>query len=178
MSRARQLWDYLRLGIPVQPAECLLVFGGHDLAVAERAAELYLDGVAPLVIVSGGSRAVPDGSEFVTEADAIADVLLRCEVPENVLVLERLAANTSEKLLAVSRRTMSRSRVGAASPATGLALLSALLLAHDRDLRRSGGGAVDGTDTFGGIAAVFEALRGHRHLLGRLEVGQRPSAIP
>jgi hypothetical protein len=53
MSRARQLWDYLRLGIPVQPAECLLVFGGHDLAVAERAAELYLDGVAPLVIVSG-----------------------------------------------------------------------------------------------------------------------------
>jgi DUF218 domain len=96
MSRARQLWDYLRLGIPVQSAECLLVFGGHDLGVAERAAELYLDGVAPLVIVSGGSRAVPDGSEFATEADAIADVLLRRKVPENVLVLERLATNTSE----------------------------------------------------------------------------------
>jgi DUF218 domain len=52
--------------------------------------------VAPLVIVSGGSRAVPDGSEFAAEADAIPDVLLRREVPENVLVLERLAANTSE----------------------------------------------------------------------------------
>jgi DUF218 domain len=96
MSRARQLWDYLRLGIPVQPAECLLVFGGHDLGVAERAADLYLDGIAPLIIVSGGSRAVPDGSESATEADAIADVLLRRDVPKDVIALERLASNTSE----------------------------------------------------------------------------------
>src|ERR1700677_1632675 len=96
MSSARQLWDYLRLDIPVEPVECLLVFGGHDLGVAERAAELYLDGIAPLVVVSGGSRAVPDGSEFPTEADAIMDVLLRRNVPEDVIALERLASNTSE----------------------------------------------------------------------------------
>jgi len=96
MCRARLLWDYLRLGIPVQPAECLLVFGGHDLGVAERAAELYLDGIAPLIVVSGGSRAVPDGSDFPTEADAIADVLLRRDVPKDVIALERLAAHTSE----------------------------------------------------------------------------------
>jgi DUF218 domain len=96
MSRARQLWDYLRLGIPVQPAECLLVFGGHDLGVAERAAELYLNGIAPLIVVSGGSRAVPDGSEFPTEADAIADVLQRRDVPKDAIALERVASNTSE----------------------------------------------------------------------------------
>jgi DUF218 domain len=96
MSRARQLWDYLRLGIPVQHAECLLVFGGHDLGVAERAAELYLNGIAPFIVVSGGSRAVPDGSEFPTEADAIADVLQRRNVPKDVIALERVASNTSE----------------------------------------------------------------------------------
>ena len=96
MSRARQLWDYLRLGIPVEPAECLLVFGGHDIGVAERAAELYLDGIAPLVVVSGGSRAVPVGSDSATEADAIMDVLLRRGVPKDVIALERLASNTSE----------------------------------------------------------------------------------
>lgn len=55
MDRARQLWGYLCLGIPVEPAECLLVFGGHDIGVAERAAELYRDGKAPFIVVSGGS---------------------------------------------------------------------------------------------------------------------------
>jgi hypothetical protein len=87
-SRARQLWDYLRLGIAVQPAECLLVFGGHDLGVAERAADLYLNEIAPLIVVSGGSRAVPDGSDFPTEADAIADVLQRRDVPKEAIALE------------------------------------------------------------------------------------------
>ena len=73
MRDARKLWNYLRLGVPVRPAECLLVFGGHDLGVARRAAELYAAGIAPFVVVSGGSRAVPDGSDFATEAEAIVD---------------------------------------------------------------------------------------------------------
>lgn len=96
LSRARLLWDYLRLRTPVVPAGCLLVFGGHDLGVAGRAADLYHGGIAPLIVVSGGSRAVPDGSDFPTEADAIADVLLRRDVPKDAIALERLASNTSE----------------------------------------------------------------------------------
>ena len=72
LRRARLLWDYLRLGAPAKSAECLLVLGGHDIGVASRAAELYAQRIAPLIVVSGGSRAVPDGSDFPTEADAIA----------------------------------------------------------------------------------------------------------
>jgi hypothetical protein len=60
---ARLLWDYLRLGIPVRPADCLLVFGGHDIGLADRAAQLYKLGTASLIVVSGGSRAVPDGRQ-------------------------------------------------------------------------------------------------------------------
>jgi len=96
LRHARLLWDYLRLGIPARPAECLLVFGGHDIGVATRAAGLYTAGIAPLIVVSGGSRAVPDGSDFPTEADAIADVLLNQGVPKESITLERLASNTSE----------------------------------------------------------------------------------
>jgi uncharacterized SAM-binding protein YcdF (DUF218 family) len=96
MRHARMLWDYLCLGQPVRPVECLLVFGGHDLGVAERAAELHAAGIAPLIVVSGGSRAVPDGSDFPTEADAIADTLLRRDVPKEAILQERLASNTSE----------------------------------------------------------------------------------
>lgn len=96
LRHARLLWDYLRLGIPVRPADCLLVFGGHDIGVADRAAELYRLEAAPLIVVSGGSRAVPDGSDFPTEADAIADVILTYGVPKEAIVVERLASNTSE----------------------------------------------------------------------------------
>lgn len=96
MSHARLLWDFLRLGATAAPADCLLVFGGHDIGVAERAADLYHDGLAPLIIISGGPRAVPDGSDFPTEAEAIADVLLRRDVAKDAIALERLASNTSE----------------------------------------------------------------------------------
>ena len=96
LRRARLLWDYLRLGMPARPAGCLLVLGGHDIGVASRAAELYAQRIAPLIVVSGGSRAVPDGSGFPTEADAIAQVLLDRGVPKEVIALERLASNTSE----------------------------------------------------------------------------------
>lgn len=96
LRRARLLWDYLRLGIPARPAECLLVLGGHDIGVAGRAAELYAQGTTPLIVVSGGSRAVPDGTDFPTEADAIAHVLLDHGVPKEAIALERLASNTSE----------------------------------------------------------------------------------
>ncbi len=96
LRHARTLWDYLRLGDPIRPAECLLVLGGHDIGVATRAAGLYQDGTVPFIVVSGGSRAVPDGSDFPTEADAIADVLLDRGVPKDAIALERLASNTSE----------------------------------------------------------------------------------
>jgi hypothetical protein len=95
LRHARLLWDYLRLDISAQAAECLLVLGGHDIGVASRTAELYGQGMASLIVVSGGSR-VPDGSDFPTEADAIADVLLGRGVPREAILLERLASNTSE----------------------------------------------------------------------------------
>jgi uncharacterized SAM-binding protein YcdF (DUF218 family) len=96
LRNARLLWDYLRLGVPARPAQCLLVLGGHDIGVADRAADLYHQGMAPLIVISGGSRAVPDGSGSPTEADAIADVLLDRGVPKEALALDRLATNTSE----------------------------------------------------------------------------------
>jgi uncharacterized SAM-binding protein YcdF (DUF218 family) len=93
---ASKLWDYLRLGQPVRPADWILVFGGHDLGVAHRAAELYHDGVAKRVLVSGGALHVPEGSAATTEADAIADVLIDSGVPDHALAIEQLASNTSE----------------------------------------------------------------------------------
>jgi hypothetical protein len=57
---------------------------------------LHASGLVPFIVVSGGSRAVPDGSQFPTEADAIADVLLRRDIPKDAIALKQLASNTSE----------------------------------------------------------------------------------
>lgn len=96
MTIAEDLWDYLRLDQDVRPAECILVFGGHDLGVARRAVDLHRDRVAPLLLVSGGSANIPPGSGFSTEADAIFDILVSSGVPEDCILMERLASNTSE----------------------------------------------------------------------------------
>lgn len=96
LAVAEELWHYLRLDQPVRPADCLLTFGGHDLGVARRTVELYRDGVAPTILVSGGSAHVPPGSRFATEADAIVDVLRSAGVPTDDILTERLASNTSE----------------------------------------------------------------------------------
>lgn len=96
LAIAEGLWNYLRLGQEVRPADCILVFGGHDLGVARRAVELYRDSVAPRILVSGGSAHVPAGSPFPTEADAIVDVLTVNGVPARKIMIERLASNTSE----------------------------------------------------------------------------------
>jgi hypothetical protein len=96
LELAEGIWNYLRLGQAVQEAQCLLVFGGHDIGVAHRAVELYQHDIAPLILISGGAANVPAGSKFETEAEAIADVVYQGGVPEKSVLLERIASNTSE----------------------------------------------------------------------------------
>jgi len=93
---AQSLWDYLRLGQDVEPADLILVFGSHDLSVAHRAADLYHEHVASRLVVSGGTRTVPDGAAYDTEAEALRDILIARDVPKEAIALETLANNTSE----------------------------------------------------------------------------------
>src|SRR6185312_12870215 len=93
---AQSLWDYLRLGQAVEPVDLILVFGSHDLSVAHRAADLYHENIASRLLVSGGTRAVPAGAEYGTEAEALRDILITRDVPRTAIALETLASNTSE----------------------------------------------------------------------------------
>jgi uncharacterized SAM-binding protein YcdF (DUF218 family) len=93
---ARSLWDYLRLGQEVQPTDWILVFGSHDLSVAHRAADLYHEGVGSHFVVSGGTRSVPEGARYGTEAEALREILVQRDVPTEAIAVEALASNTSE----------------------------------------------------------------------------------
>lgn len=99
LELAGQLWDYHHMNHIMQPADCIFALGSHDLRVADRAAELYLEGLAPLVIFSGGLGNVTKGIWTETEADQFAAIAIRKGVPENAILVENQSTNTGENIL-------------------------------------------------------------------------------
>ncbi len=95
---ARILWDYQRLDHELRPVELAVVLGSHDLRVADRAAEIYAAGLAPLLIFSGG--AAPATRRFYAGSEA-GEFAARCRdlgVPESAMRLEEGSHNTAENL--------------------------------------------------------------------------------
>ena len=54
-KKAKIIWDYMRMNMPLEKADAIFVLCSHDTRVADRAADLFNDGYAPWVIVSGGA---------------------------------------------------------------------------------------------------------------------------
>ncbi len=51
---ARLVWDYHHMNHTLEKSDCIFALGSHDLRVAEWAAQLWLEGWAPLLLLSGG----------------------------------------------------------------------------------------------------------------------------
>lgn len=98
LALARTLWDYHHMDHEPAPSDCILALGSHDLRVAERAAELYLQGYAPLLILSGGLGNLTQGIWDRPEADRFADLARRMGVPESALLVENRSTNTGENI--------------------------------------------------------------------------------
>jgi uncharacterized SAM-binding protein YcdF (DUF218 family) len=95
---ARILWDYHHVHHVLAPAEAIIVLGSHDTRVAERGAEVFLAGWAPLIVFSGNVGALTAGMWDRTEAEVFADVAAAMGVPRERMVLERRATNTAENV--------------------------------------------------------------------------------
>lgn len=96
---AQQLWDYHHVNQNLQKSDCILVLGSHDLRVAERGAELYLQGWAPLLIMSGGLGRLTQEMWSEPEADKFAKIALEMGVPEGAILIENKSTNTGENIL-------------------------------------------------------------------------------
>lgn len=94
---ARVLWDYHRLGRPVAPAEGIVVFGSNDVRVAERAADLFHDGIGPWILFSGARGRMTE-HWTTTEAEELARVAHENGVPDSAILLEPRATNTGENI--------------------------------------------------------------------------------
>jgi uncharacterized SAM-binding protein YcdF (DUF218 family) len=97
-AAARLIWDYHQLKHELTPADCLLALGSHDLRVAQRAAELWLDGMAPVLVMSGGLGNFTLGMWTEKEADRFAAVAVKMGVPEDAILVENQSTNTGENI--------------------------------------------------------------------------------
>lgn len=96
---ANKLWNYHHVNHTLKKSDCILALGSHDLRVAERAAELYLQGYAPLVIMSGGLGNFTKDMWTEKEADQFAIVAIEKGVPEKNILIENQSSNTGENIL-------------------------------------------------------------------------------
>src|SRR5215471_12974861 len=85
---AEVIWNYHQLNHQLERADAILVLCSHDLRVAERGAELFLDGWAPLLIFSGGLGAITRELWDQPEADQFADIAFQLGVPREKILLE------------------------------------------------------------------------------------------
>jgi uncharacterized SAM-binding protein YcdF (DUF218 family) len=96
---ARILWDYHHMHHQLVKSDCILALGSHDLRVANRAAELWLDGWAPYIIFSGGLGNLTLGMWQESEADQFAAIALSMGVPKEKILVENRSTNTGENIL-------------------------------------------------------------------------------
>lgn len=99
LDLAKKLWDYHHVNNTLEKADCILVLGSHDTRVAERAAELYLEGWAPIVIFSGGLGRLTEDIWTESEADLFAKIAIEKGVPREAILIENKSTNTGENIL-------------------------------------------------------------------------------
>jgi len=104
---ARTVWDYHHVNHALEPAECIIVLGSHDPRVAERGAELFRAGWAPLVVLSGNLGALTRGVWDRPEAEIFADVAAAAGVPRERMLIENRATHTGENV-AFTRELLAR----------------------------------------------------------------------
>ena len=95
---AQKLWHYHQLNHDVAAADAILVLCSHDKAVAERGAQLFLAGLAPLLIFSGGLGAITKHLWSEPEADQFAAIAIAMGVPRSSILIENQSTNTGENV--------------------------------------------------------------------------------
>ncbi|MEO7834340.1 MAG: YdcF family protein [Ginsengibacter sp.] len=91
------------MNLELVKSDCILALGSHDLRVADRTAELYLQGFAPLVIMSGGLGNFTREIWSEKEADKFAAIAIQKGVPADNILIENNSTNTGENILFTQR---------------------------------------------------------------------------
>jgi uncharacterized SAM-binding protein YcdF (DUF218 family) len=94
---AKKVWDYMLMHQKLKQADMIFVLGSNDIRVADRAAEIYKQGYAPLILCAGGNGKASDFSE--PEAKIFSERIIALGVPKENIILEPNSTNTGENIL-------------------------------------------------------------------------------
>jgi uncharacterized SAM-binding protein YcdF (DUF218 family) len=91
------LWNYHQVHHEPVVSDLIFVLGSNDLRVADRAAELFHQGLAPMILFSGGTGRLTEGWTE-TEAEQFAARARELGVPAETILIENRSTNTGENI--------------------------------------------------------------------------------
>ena len=97
-ANAEIIWHYHQLNHTLRKADCILVLGSNDVRVAHRAAQLYQQGYAPLLVFSGAVGKLTEGLFKLSEGEHFAQIAMQMGVPKDAILIENKATNTGENI--------------------------------------------------------------------------------
>jgi uncharacterized SAM-binding protein YcdF (DUF218 family) len=95
---AETIWNYHQMKHQVAQADAILVLCSHDERVAERGAQLFLEGWAPLIIFSGGRGEITKKLWDEPEAVRFARIAMSMNVRRENILVEPNSTNTGENV--------------------------------------------------------------------------------
>ena len=95
---AKVLWDYLQLHEAPTESDIIFCLCSHDTRIAERAAQLMLDGLGDHLVFSGGVGKLTEGMFDKSEAEIFANIAEKMGVSSEKIITETNSTNTGENV--------------------------------------------------------------------------------
>ncbi|MGR5119079.1 YdcF family protein [Vibrio astriarenae] len=92
------LWDFMQLHHTPRVSDCIVVFCSNDTRVAQIAATLYHQEIAPKILFSGGLGRFTQDHFDHPEADIFADIAKSLGVPSGDILIENASTNSGENV--------------------------------------------------------------------------------
>lgn len=124
---ARILWNYHRMDHELRPCAVGIALGSNDLGVATHTAELYHQGMFPVLVLTGANSPTTKARFPRGEAIHYREHVLDLGVPEQAILVEPVATNTGQNI------DLSRARLHEA----GIRVDSVLLISKPYMQRRA-----------------------------------------
>lgn len=107
---AQAIWDYHQMGHELLPCSAAIGLGSHDLGVASFAAELYHEGMFPIIVFSGATSKTTAARFPRGEAVHYREHALSLGVPDSAILVEPKAGNTGQNI-AYSREAFAEASI-------------------------------------------------------------------
>jgi uncharacterized SAM-binding protein YcdF (DUF218 family) len=104
------LWNYHHLDHELRPADVGIGLGSHDIGVADRTAELYHQGLFPLIVFTGANAPTTIDRFPRGEAVHYRERALEMGVPDEAIRVEPKARNTGENFT-LTRELLARENI-------------------------------------------------------------------